>query len=65
MSKMVTWNGKHGKGAMRNHRNRKRLDAAARNAAYQKRGRIPADPRYRPGFSTVTDAERLADEACE
>lgn len=41
------WNGPHGKGAMRNHRNSKRLDAISRNAAYQERGRIPADPRYR------------------
>ena len=35
------------RGFMRRHRDAKREQADSRNAAYQERGRVPADSRYR------------------
>jgi hypothetical protein len=33
----MTWNGRHGKGAMRRHRDQKRVEAKLRQAAYIER----------------------------
>jgi hypothetical protein len=50
------------KGVMAAYRLVKRQQAEQRNQAYQERGRVPADPRYRYDPLNV-DAIRPADEA--